>query len=92
MIKLCVHGYYVYKDIWEAAIREELPCEREARNSKDRYAITVKKDGTVVGHLSRKISHLCSIFLRRGNIVCCMSTSGRQRYSADLPQGGLEVL
>lgn len=89
MIELCVRGYHVYKDIWEAAIGEELLCERETRNTKDRYAVAVKKDGTVVGHVPRKISHLCSIFLRRGNIVCCVP--GRRRYSADLPQGGLEV-
>ena len=25
---VCVHGYHVYKDIWEAVTREELPCER----------------------------------------------------------------
>ena len=30
------------KDIWEAAIREELPYGRETRNTKDRYAIAVK--------------------------------------------------
>ena len=23
---LCVHGYYVYKDIWEAAIGETVVC------------------------------------------------------------------
>ena len=42
MIELCVRGYHVYKDIWEAAIGELLPCERETRNTKDRYAIAVK--------------------------------------------------
>ena len=46
MIELCVCSYYAYKNIWEAAIREELPCERETRNTKDRYAIPVKKDGS----------------------------------------------
>ena len=46
MIKLCVRGYHVYKDIREAAIGEELLCKRETRNTKDRYAIAVKKDGT----------------------------------------------
>ena len=39
----------VYKDIWEAAIGEELPCEQETMNTKDRYAVAVKKDGMVVG-------------------------------------------
>ena len=46
VIELCVRGYYVYKDIWEAAIGEELLCERETRNAKDRYAVAVKRDGT----------------------------------------------
>ena len=35
--------YHVYKDIWEAAIGEELPCEQEPRNTKDRYAGAVSK-------------------------------------------------
>ena len=46
MIKLCVRGYHVYKDIQEAAIGEKLSCEQETRNTKDRYAVAVKKDGT----------------------------------------------
>ena len=46
VIELCVCGYHVCKDIWEAAIREELPCERETRNIQDRYAVAVKKHST----------------------------------------------
>ena len=42
MIELCVGGYHVYKDIWEAAIGELLQCERETRNTKDRYVVAVK--------------------------------------------------
>ena len=29
VIELCVHGYHVYKGIWEAAIREDLQCVNE---------------------------------------------------------------
>ena len=32
VVELCVRGYRVYEDIWEPAIGEELPCERETRN------------------------------------------------------------
>ena len=39
VIELCVRGYHVYKDIWEAAIGEELPCERETKNTKDRWLV-----------------------------------------------------
>ena len=85
----CVGGYCVYKAIWAAAAGEELTCEREPHNVQDRYAVSVKR-GVVVGHLPRKISRLCSLFLRRGGIIIC-TVSGGRRYSVDLPQGGIEV-
>ena len=65
-------------------------CERELRNAKDRHAVAVKKDGTVIGHLPRKVSRVCSLFLRRGGSIHCTVT-GRRRYSTDLPQGSLEI-
>ena len=40
---LCVRGYHVYREIWEAAVGEVLICERESRNAKDGYAVVVKK-------------------------------------------------
>ena len=55
----------------------------------DRYAVSVVKDRTVVGHLPRKISRVCSLFLRCGVITC--EITGRKCYSKDLVQGGLEV-
>ena len=30
----CVHGYHVYKEIWEAVIRERLVCERQPENQR----------------------------------------------------------
>ena len=41
-------------------------CERETHNDRDRYVVAVKKTGTVIGHLPRKVSRVCSLFLRRG--------------------------
>ena len=66
----CIRGYHIYKEVWEAADGEELPCEREPQNSKDRYAVAVKRKGIVVGHLPRKIARLCLLFLRRGGMIC----------------------
>ena len=91
MKQLCVRGFHVFCNIWEAAIREVLYWERELGNAKDKYAVAVKKDATVIGHLPRKISRVCSLFLRQGESVQCTVT-GRQRYSFVLPQGGLEIL
>ena len=84
----CVRGYHIYKTIWAATIGEELVCEREPTNAIDRYAVAVIKDGTIIGHLPKKLSKICSIFLRRGGSITCEVT-GSRRYSADLPQGGL---
>ena len=66
-------------------------CEPEPRNSTDRYAVAVKKDGIIIGHLPTKISRVCSLFLRRGGVIRC-TVSATRRYSMDLPQGGLEIL
>ena len=86
----CIRGYHIYKEIWRAAIGEELECDREPENSCDRYAVCVKRSGVVIGHLPRKLSRVCSLFLRRGGVISCTVTGGR-RYSGDLPQGGLEI-
>ena len=44
------------------------------------YAIAVLKSATVVGHLPRKISTLCSLFIRRGGAIHCNSSSPRVQY------------
>ena len=41
--ELCVRGYHVYQRISTAAVGEVLHCEREPTNSRDRYAVAVKK-------------------------------------------------
>ena len=43
-------------------------CQRETTNIADSFAVTVVKDRTVVGHPPRKISNVCSIYLRKGGI------------------------
>ena len=86
----CMHGYHIYKNVWHAVTEEELQCKRELDNESDRYAVAIKKDGTIIGHLPRAISRVCSLFLRRRNSISC-HVAGHRRYSANLPQGGLEV-
>ena len=80
----------MYSSIWDAAVGEQLECARELLNDSDRYAVAVTRDSVIIGHLPRKISRVCSLFLRRGGIITCTVT-GARRYSADLTQGGLEV-
>ena len=90
-----IRGYHEYMMIWnDPIVGEELVCEHEPGNSRDPYAVAFKKqlsgEDKIVGHVQRKISTICSLFIRRGGTICCM-VKGRQRYSSDLPQGGLEI-
>ena len=57
-LKECVVfcGYHVYQEAWEAAVGEELDCERELNNAHDHYAVAVKRMEVVVGHLPCKLS------------------------------------
>lgn len=80
----------MYQAIWVATVGEELTCQREPTNAHDRYAVAVIKDDAIIGHLPKKISRMCYIFLRRGGSITCTVTGSRQ-YSEDLPQGGLQV-
>lgn len=85
-----IRGYHVYKEIWSATLGETLVCSRETDNYHDRFAVSVLKRTVTVGHVPKKISSICSLFLWRSGTVMCEVTGGRQ-YSADLEQGGLEV-
>ena len=95
VIDAAIRGYHVYKEIWPNPIDDEqLICERKVGNSHNPLAVAIKKliDGsnTIVGHVPRRISPLCSVFIRRGGSITCV-VDGPRRYSSDLPQGGLEL-
>ena len=94
VIDSVIRGHHVYKAIWEPVNGEELNTEREIGNPHDPLAVAVTKllreERRTVGHLPRRISPLCSAFLRRGGTIKCI-VSGHRKYSEDLPQGGLEV-
>jgi len=57
----CIRGYHVSQAIWEAAVGEVLTYESLSGNVRDWYAVAVKKDRTIIGHLTsyRKVSCVC---------------------------------
>ena len=59
-------------------IGEDLSCEREPLNLVDRYAIVVLKDDTIVGHIPKKISRICVLFIVRGGTIVCTPMGGRR--------------
>ena len=87
-----VHGYHVYMSIWDAACDgEALPCDGEIGNGHDSSAVAVKKGSVIVGHVPRTISTVCSSFICQGGTISAM-VNGIRRYSADLDEGGIEIL
>lgn len=80
----------MYQSIWTPMDGEVLSCARETGNLHDPFSVKVNKSMTIVGHLPRRISSTCSLFLHMGGSISCRVT-GPRRYSADLIQGGLEI-
>lgn len=56
----------------------------------DSHAVAVTKDINVVGHIPRKFSSVCALFISNGGSITCTPT-GTRKFSTDLPQGGLEI-
>ena len=90
VIDSCIRGHHIYKEVWSPFVNEKLTCAIEEGNNHDPYAVAVMKGELIVGHVPRKISATCSLFLRRNRLITARVTDSRQ-YSRDLPQGGLEV-
>ncbi len=87
----CVRGFHIYQNIWNPLIGENLTCQPEFGNIHDLYSVAVvASSSSIVGHVPRSISALCTFFIRRGGTIVCQVT-GRRRYSSDLVQGGLEI-
>ena len=61
----CIRGHHVYQCEWTPVLGEELQCQRESTNANDPYAVAVRKDDNVVGHVPRRISAACSLFIQK---------------------------
>ena len=88
--------HHFYMQEWTPFIGEKLECQREEANKQDPYAVVMVKRPAghrttkVVGHVPRRISAACCLFLQQSRNIECTIT-GERRYSSDLPQGRLEV-
>ena len=86
-VQTVVRGYHVYKDIWNAATGQILPCQRERGNVHNPYAVAVVERGVTVGHVPHAISSVCSLFLGKNGTIMC-EVIGSRHY---LPQGGIDI-
>ena len=85
--KCYITGHHVYKDIWTTVAQEELHCEIEPTNPYDRHAIKVMKGDTIVGHIPKSISKICSFILLSGGYMKLRVTRRRENKRGN----GLEV-
>ena len=76
-IEGCIRGYHVYKTNWNPFEGEELVCYKEANNLHDPYAVAVMKGNMIVGHVPRKISAACSLFLEKEDTTITCTITGR---------------
>ena len=87
----CIRGHHMYSTIWTPVSGKLLSWKRELDNAEDQYAVVVcRVDGIVVGHIPRKISFLCAVFIRRGGTIQYI-VNGDHQYSHDFPLGGMEI-
>jgi len=91
VVDSCVCGFYVYYDRWTPALGEVLMCKVEDGNTSDTYTVTIKKGIEIIGNVTKKISAPYNLFLELGGSLSCIITNTHHRYSAYLPQGGLEI-
>ena len=84
-IDAVIRGHHVYKSIWTPFVGEQLVLQRDERNKYDRYAVAVKKEKKIVGHVPKELSKKCSDFLKSGGVIGCEVTGKRRKGK------GLEV-
>ena len=60
-----VRGYHAYMETWTPVVGETLLLKREPANVKDRHAVAVHKEATVVGHVPYNLAPRFSQFLLR---------------------------
>ena len=87
-----VRGFHFYKRFWAPSTGDALPCEHEANNAFDIFAIKVinPTNDVTVGHLPLEMSRITKYILDRGATVTAIITADHYRRSP-LVQGGLEV-
>ena len=82
-----ITGHHIYKDIWSPTLGEKLVCEREHGNPHDKYAISVVKNGAIVGHIPRNVAKPCFYALVTGASITAEVSGNRQNTR----NNGLEI-
>jgi len=73
-----IRGYHAYQDLWSPQLGDVLPIEREPTNHEDKFAVVVKLEGHVVGHLPFNIAPTISRFLNRSINKGTLEVTGKR--------------
>ena len=75
-VESCIQGHHVYSTIWTPVLGELLSSKRELDNAEDQYVVTVcRVNGIVIGHIPKKISFLCAVFIKRDGTIQCIASA-----------------
>ena len=58
-----IQGHHIYKKVWMPSVGEVLLLVKEEGNEHNCFAVSVMKDGFIVGHARRELSNVFSHFL-----------------------------
>ena len=69
-----IRGYHKYNSIWtNPVIEEKLSYKQQIGNAHDTHGVAVRKsiddEIKTVGHVLRRFSSICSIFIRQGGSI-----------------------
>ena len=74
-VKSFVKGYHAYKDLWKPFINEKWTTVMEPDNAVDKYAVCIKKNNVIVGHLplvkDGRVAKMMFYFLRADRYAEC---------------------
>ena len=79
-----IHGHHLCKQIWQPLVGEMLALEREEGNNHDKFAVSLLKESTVVGHVPRQFSRVFWHFLRHGGTIITCEVTGRRKRGKGL--------
>ena len=75
-------------DLCTSVVNEELSFRRrEEGNISDPYTVAFIKSGVIIGHVPRRISAACNLFIQRGGAVMCKVTGPRRLIFQQLISG-----
>ena len=84
-----IRGYHDYQSVWTPSLGEMLQLKVEPTNPYDDFAVSIVKEGVVVGHVPLYVSRVVCFFLKRvGSVGFCEVTGSQVNRGVGL---GLEI-